>query len=253
VDDRSQLRLSVVISAYNEHRRLGPTLVRVLAYLRERGDPFEVIVVDDGSADDTAAIAARALAPLGEHGRVLRRERNRGKGTAIRRGMLAARGDRVLFCDADLSTPIEEIEKLERALASGARVAIGSRALDRTLIERPQPWLRDRAGRLFNVVVRLVAVPGVFDTQCGFKLFAADAVHPIFSRQRVDGFGFDVELVAIARLLGLGVAEVPVRWINDPESKVSLLQGARAFLDPLRVRLGLLRGVYGEPAPLDDA
>jgi dolichyl-phosphate beta-glucosyltransferase len=243
----------VVISAYNEHRRLGPTLVRILAYLRERGDPFEIIVVDDGSQDDTAAIAARELQPLGEHGRVLRRERNRGKGTAIRRGMLAARGERVLFCDADLSTPIEEIEKLERALAGGARVAIGSRALDRTLIERPQPWLRARVGRLFNVVVRLVAVPGVHDTQCGFKLFAGDAVRPIFSRQRVDGFGFDVELVAIARLLGLGVAEVPVRWINDPESKVSLLQGARAFLDPLRVRLGLVRGVYCEPGPLDDA
>jgi len=253
VDDRSRPRLSVVISAYNEHRRLGLTLARILAYLGERGDPFEVIVVDDGSEDDTAAIAARALAPLGEHGRVLRRQRNRGKGTAIRRGMLAARGDRVLFCDADLSTPIEEIEKLERALAGGARVAIGSRALDRALIERPQPWLRDRAGRLFNVVVRLVAVPGVFDTQCGFKLFAGDAVQPIFSRQRVEGFGFDVELVAIARLLGLGVAEVPVRWINDPESKVSLLQGARAFLDPLRVRLGLLRRVYREPGPLDDA
>jgi dolichyl-phosphate beta-glucosyltransferase len=233
-----------VISAYNERRRLGPTLKRIVAYLNDRRDPFEVIVVDEGSQDETAEIARRALAPLGAAGRVLRRERNRGKGTAIRHGMLEARGAQVLFCDADLSTPIEEIEKLERALAGGARVAIGSRALDRGLIERSQPWLRDRVGRLFNVVVRLVAVPGVFDTQCGSKLFAGETVQPIFSRQRVGGFGFDVELVAIARLLGLPVAEVPVRWINDPESKVSLLQGARAFLDPLRVRLGLLRGVY---------
>src|SRR6185295_15240604 len=242
----SSIELSVVIPAYNERRRLPPTLERMIAYLDGRPRPYEIIVVDDASSDGTSEVARTLLAPLGERGRVLRREDNRGKGASIRRGMLAARGARVLFSDADMSTPIDEIEKLERALAGGAQVAIGSRALQRALVEKPQGWLRDHLGRLFNAVVRLFALRGIADTQCGFKLFTAEVVGPIFSRQRITSFGFDVEVLAIARHLGYGIVEVPVRWINDTESKVTMLQGARAFLDPLRVRLALALGQYDE-------
>jgi dolichyl-phosphate beta-glucosyltransferase len=158
--------------------------------------------------------------------------------------MLAARGDLVLFTDADLSTPIEEIEKLERAVAAGAGIAIGSRAVDRRMVERRQPWARDMMGRLFNLVVRLCAVRGIKDTQCGFKLFTREAARMIFERTRIDGFGFDVEVLALAQWLGVPIAEVPVRWINNTDTRVRLAQGAKAFLDPLRVRLGILRGVY---------
>ena len=242
----ASIKLSVVIPAYNERKRLPPTLERMISYLDGRREPYEIIVVDDASSDGTSEVAERLLAPLGERGRILRREENRGKGASIRRGMLAARGARVLFSDADMSTPIDEVEKLERALADGAQVAIGSRALQRTLVEKPQGWLRDHLGRVFNAIVRLFALRGIADTQCGFKLFTAEVVGPIFSRQRITSFGFDVEVLAIARHLGYAIVEVPVRWINDTESKVTMLQGARAFLDPLRVRLALVLGQYDE-------
>ncbi len=237
-------KLSVVIPAYNEAVRLPPSLERIVAYLDGAGTDYELLVVDDGSTDDTAAAAEAALAPLGARGRVLRNPRNLGKGASVRRGMLAARGARVLFSDADLSAPIEELAKLERALDEGAGVAIGSRALDRTLIEQRQPFTRDAMGRVFNFVVQVCAVRGIRDTQCGFKLFAGDIVGPIFARTRIDRFGFDVEVLALAQRLGIPVAEVPVRWRDSEGSRVTLTQGARAFLDPLRVRVGLLFGRY---------
>src|SRR4029450_10553166 len=153
--------LSVVIPAYNEAVRLPPSLERVMAYLNGTGVDYELLVVDDGSSDGTAAAAEAVLAPLGERGRVLRNAQNLGKGTSVRRGMLAARGARVLFSDADLSAPIEELAKLEQALDGGAGVAIGSRALDRALIEQRQPFTRDLMGRVFNFVVQLCAVRGI--------------------------------------------------------------------------------------------
>jgi dolichyl-phosphate beta-glucosyltransferase len=240
------LRLTVVIPAFDEEARLPRTLRRVVEYLVERGEPFEIIVVDDGSLDGTAKVAEGILRALGPRGRVLRNECNRGKGASIRRGMLAARGQRVLFSDADLSTPIEELAKLEHALDAGAKVAIGSRAVERALVEKPQNPLRDMMGRLFNLLVRVFAIRGISDTQCGFKLFAGDVVGPIFARQRLERFGFDVEVLAIARYLGHPIAEVGVRWLNDPATKVTLLGGASAFLDPIRVRVGMLRGQYAE-------
>jgi dolichyl-phosphate beta-glucosyltransferase len=240
----SSPQLSVVIPAYNEFVRLPPSLERIVAYLDERGVDYELLVVDDGSTDGTAAAAEAVLAPLGARGRVLRNPQNLGKGASVRRGMLAARGARVLFSDADLSAPIDELAKLDRALDGGAGVAIGSRALDRTLIEERQPFPRDAMGRLFNGVVRLFAVRGIHDTQCGFKLFAGDVVGPIFARTRIDRFGFDVEVLALAQRLGVPVVEVPVRWRNSEGSRVTLGQGARAFLDPLRVRIALMLGRY---------
>jgi dolichyl-phosphate beta-glucosyltransferase len=237
--------LSLVIPAFDEARRLPGSLTVALAYLQAHRQPFEVIVVDDGSRDDTAGVATKLLAPLGGRGRLLRLEPNRGKGAAVRTGVLAALGERVLVSDADLSTPIEELAELERAIAAGADVAIGSRALDRGRVLRRQSLAREWSGRLFNLVVRLVALPGIHDTQCGFKLFRRAVVEPVFGRARLDGFGFDVESLAVARHLGFRIAEVPVRWKNDADSRVSFGQGAVAFLDPLRVRLGLWLGRYG--------
>ena len=237
--------VSIVIPCYNERARLPETITQLRAYVDGRLDVVEVIVVDNGSSDGTAAIAAELLRPLGEWGVVLANRENHGKGAAVRQGMLAAGGRVVLFTDADLSTPIEELVKLEQALAAGADVAIGSRAVDRSLLEVPQGQGRDVAGRLFNLVARALATPGIRDTQCGFKLFRTDAAQQICTRQRLNGFGFDVELIAIARHLGLAVAEVPVRWRNHPDSHVTLLRGAKAFLDPLRVRAALLMRRYG--------
>jgi dolichyl-phosphate beta-glucosyltransferase len=234
-----------VIPAYDESRRLPAALRTALAHLRAREQPFEVILVDDGSRDDTAALAGRLLAPLGERGRVLRLARNRGKGAAVRAGVRAALGARVLVSDADFSTPLEALADLERALDAGADVAIGSRALDRARVQRHQPFAREWSGRFFNVIVRLLVLPGILDTQCGFKLFRREVVEPIFGPGRVDRFGFDVEVLAVARHLGFRIAEVPVPWENDPDTRVSLVQGAAAFLDPLRVRLGLWLGRYG--------
>ena len=235
--------LSVVVPAYNESHRLPATLERVAAYLVSRERTFEVLVVDDGSTDGTAQAARATLGRLGTVARCCGTSPIWGRGRACA-GTLAARGRQVLFTDADLSTPIEEIQHLEAALGTGAHVAIGSRAIDRRTVEKRQNRLRDGLGRLFNLVVRAAVLPGIRDSQCGFKLFAGAAVEPIFSRQQIDGFGFDVEALAIARVLGYSIAEVPVRWVNDPDSRVGVLQGARAFLDPLRVRVRLSRGGY---------
>ena len=237
--------LSLVIPAFDEARRLPGSLATALAFLTAHGRPFEVIVVDDGSRDDTAGVAAENLAALGGRGRLLRLAPNRGKGAAVRTGVRAALGEYVLVSDADLSTPLEELAELERALEAGADIAIGSRALDRRRVLRRQSFARDWTGRLFNLVVRLCVLPGIHDTQCGFKLFRRAVVEPVFARARIDGFGFDVESLAIAERLGFRIAEVPVRWLNDADSRVSFGQGAAAFFDPLRVRLGLWLGRYG--------
>jgi glycosyltransferase involved in cell wall biosynthesis len=236
--------LSIVIPAYNEERRLPATLDGISRYLKRGGWDFsEILVVDDGSRDGTVRVAEdfAARAPL----RVLRNPGNRGKGYSVRHGMLEAKGDWALFTDADLSTPIDELETLwSAARESGAQVAMGSRALDRSLIGVHQPLLRESAGKLFNVAVRLIAGLPFRDTQCGFKLFETRAAREIFRRQRLYRFGFDVEVVFIARQLGYSVIEVPVKWNDVAGTKVGALGGLSAFLDPLRVRLYQLRGKY---------
>jgi dolichyl-phosphate beta-glucosyltransferase len=225
-------KLSIVIPAYNEAGRLPASLERIIGYLDSRSVDYELLVVDDGSSDDTASVAESIVSRLGERGRVLRNPQNLGKGA------------RVLFSDADLSAPIEELVKLEQALDAGAGVAIGSRAVDPSLIEERQSLARSLMGRFFNLIVQTFAVRGISDTQCGFKLFAAEVVSPIFARTRIERFGFDVEVLALAQRLGIPIAEVPVRWRNSPGSTVTLGQGARAFLDPMRVRFGMLLGRY---------
>jgi dolichyl-phosphate beta-glucosyltransferase len=235
--------LSVVIPAYNEARRLPATLTRVTEYLGKAKRAGEVVVVDDGSSDATAD-AARAA---GGAVRVLRHQPNRGKGYAVRRGMLAATGGRRLMTDADLSTPIEELVRLEAELDRGADVAIGSRAVAGARIEVHQPAYREAMGRLFNVLVQALLLPGLADTQCGFKLFTAAAAETAFGACRLDGFCFDVEALYVARRRGLRIAEVPVVWRNDAATRVGLGGGGVAFADLLRIRCLALRGAYGPP------
>jgi dolichyl-phosphate beta-glucosyltransferase len=195
--------------------------------------------VDDGSDDATAAVAERQSV------RVLRNSGNRGKGYSVRQGMLKAQGDWVLFSDADLSSPIEELDTLWEAVRkSGAPIAFGSRALDRSLIGVRQSLIRENIGRIFNLLVHLIAGLPFWDTQCGFKLFEAAAAREIFRRQQLNGFGFDVETLFIARRLGYRAVEVPVHWNHSEGTKVSTFRGLDAFVDLLRIRWHQLRGRY---------
>jgi dolichyl-phosphate beta-glucosyltransferase len=235
------LDLSVVIPAYNEARRLPPTLTRVSEHLRAQGTSFEIVVVDDGSTDGTAEVARREGGPVVT---VLRVEANRGKGHAVRTGMLRARGAYRLMTDADLSTPIEDLARLRARLDEGADVAIGSRAVAGANVEVHQPWLREAAGRTFNRLVQRLALPGLHDTQCGFKLWTAAAATEAFSLGLLDGFCFDVEALYIARKRGRRIVEVPVTWRNDVATRVGTVGGMAAFADLLRIRVHDWAGRY---------
>ena len=234
--------LSVVIPAFNEDHRIGRSLDRILKFLAERHQGAEVIVVDDGSTDRTSEIAA---AYQNENLRVLRNATNRGKGYSVRRGYLEAKGQWVLFTDADLSAPIEELEHLWAAGAEGADVVIGSRAVDRRKILVHQSLFRETAGIIFNRIVRLILRLPIVDTQCGFKLFRRKRLMDVFERQTVYGFGFDPEILFLARKQGLEIREVAVAWSHDPATKVRFLQDSlRMFLDVLRIRWNWLMGRY---------
>lgn len=239
------LSLSIVIPAYNEERRLPGTLDAVLKYLHSRQWVFvEVIVVDDGSSDRTAQIV-RDRAQADPIVRLVQNPGNQGKGYAVRNGMREARGKWILFSDADLSAPIEELEKLiAAARKENAEVAIGSRALDRSLIGVHQPALREWSGRFFNLFMRILTGLPFADTQCGFKLYSAGAARQIFERQRLTGFGFDVEDLFLARKLGCRTVEVPVRWSDVAGTKVGMSAGVSAFVDILRVLWNHFRGRY---------
>ncbi len=237
--------LSIVIPAYNEALRLGSTLEKVRQYLESRNYSGELIVVDDGSTDQTADL----LQEMQRHHqavRALRNESNRGKGFSVRRGVLEARGELVLFTDADLSAPIEETNKLLAALeSSGADAAVGSRALQRRLIGVHQPWWREWAGRAFNQLVRFFTGLRIRDTQCGLKLFRRASTRRAFELQRVHGFGFDPEVLFLIERLGGKVIEVPVRWNDNPATKVRFLRdAARMFLDLLALRWRAATGQY---------
>jgi dolichyl-phosphate beta-glucosyltransferase len=234
--------LSIVIPAFNEEQRLPATLDRIAAYAERCPiSVAEILVVDDGSRDGTAALVERR----GGIVRLVRNPGNRGKGYAVRNGMRAATGDWILSTDADLSAPIEEVEKLVAAARrENAVVAIGSRALDRKLVKVHQPLMREVSGRAFNMAMRLITGLPFRDTQCGFKLFRKDAVENIFSRQIEEGFSFDVEDLLIARALGLRAIEVPVEWSNVEGTKVSLMQGMKSFADLVRIRGRSVRGSY---------
>ena len=225
----SEPRWSVVIPAYNEARRLPRYLEEVVSYLRSRGEPWEVIAVDDGSTDGTADVPARMAARYSEV-RVLRQPVNGGKGAAVRTGMLAARGAYRLFADADGATPIGELKRLEAALSAGADVAIGSRA-----IAAPDVVVRARshrvaAGRVFNALAEWVGLRGIHDSQCGFKAFTSAAAADLFPKLATGGFGFDVELLLRARARGWRVVEVAINWEDQPASKVGVLKDGPRML-----------------------
>lgn len=206
--------LSIVVPAYNEAARLGASLATIVAYLKEQRGPVEVIVVDDGSTDDTAAVAEASLADSGDvQTRVIRYEQNRGKGYAARTGLLAARANIALFSDADLSTPITETPQLVDPINDGKfDLTFGSRALDRRLIGVHQSWRREQGGRVFNLIVRLATGLPFWDTQCGFKAFRMNVCRPLIEAAQIDRFGFDVELIYLAHLARLRLREIPVRW-----------------------------------------
>jgi glycosyltransferase involved in cell wall biosynthesis len=237
--------LSIVIPAYNEAARLPPTLKAVRDYLDH--SPYkdvEILVVDDGSRDKTADVV-EAAAREDSRVRLLRNPGNRGKGFSIKNGMLQARGDRVLFSDADLSAPIEELGKLMDAMSrENAMVAIGSRALDRSLVGVHQSAFRELAGNIFNLSMKIITGLPFADTQCGFKLYSREAAQVVFKRQQLERFGFDAEDLFIARLHALKTIEVPVRWNNVEGTKVSLLGGMQPFLDLLLIRWYQLSGRY---------
>ena len=230
--------LSVVIPAYNEENRLGPTLETIKGYLAERDYTSEVLVVDNGSRDRTSEVAR-------DGGVEVMEERRRGKGAAVRTGMLAARGEYVLFSDADLSTPIEEVEKLLAELRAGADVAIASRGLPESNLVKRQPWYRELVGRAGNLLVRMMAVGGIADTQCGFKLFPREIARRVFPAQRLTGAAFDVELLFIVQHAGWKIAEVPVTWIDSPDTRFSRVRDSLdALKDLVRIRINWLLGRY---------
>jgi dolichyl-phosphate beta-glucosyltransferase len=227
-----------VIPAYNEARRIEACVRGVAEWLRTRpgGFDWEVLLVDDGSTDDTASLARRYAAEEGLALSVLGYGKNRGKGAAIRVGVLASKGDPVLVSDTDLSTPLSEWSKLAEKLADHP-VAIGSRALEQELVRKRQAFYRVWLGRAGNAVIQLFAVPGIQDTQCGFKLFRGDAARALFSEARVERFAWDVEVLYLARRSGMAIAEVPVIWVNSPESKVRFVRDAvQTLWDVLRIR-----------------
>lgn len=239
--------LSIVIPAYNEELRLPATLESIAAFLPSLGTETEIIVVDDGSKDRTATVAESFRQKFVSL-RVVPNGVNRGKGYSVRHGMLEARGRHVLFTDADLSAPIEEAPKLLEALRT-YEVAIGSRALDRKLITVHESLFREFAGIVFNVIVRVTLRLPFVDTQCGFKAFRRDRCKILFEQQRIERFGFDPELLYLARHHGLKTVEIPVRWAHSPATKINMLRDSvQMFLDVFVIRWNALRGRYPKHA-----
>lgn len=240
----SRRGISVVIPAFNEGANLPRTLERVAEYLGENGWDYEIIVVDDGSKDATASVA-EAAAARNPRVSLLRNERNRGKGYSVRRGMLAATRSLRLFSDADLSTPIEELEKLLPWLEQGFDVVIGSRDVPDSIVERHQSLPRESSGKIFNRIVRIFTDVGDYhDTQCGFKLFTGRAA-AIFEKQRLNGFAFDVETIVLAQRMGFRVKEAGVRWRHMPGSRVHFLFSPPRMLGEIvKLRWNLMRKVY---------
>jgi dolichyl-phosphate beta-glucosyltransferase len=230
--------LSVIIPAYNEERRLPETLRKIEPYLAKRNHAFEVILVDDGSGDGTLRLM-RDESDRHPYVKVVALPKNRGKGRALATGVAASSGRLVLISDADLSTPIEELPKLETALATGADVAIASRAKRGARIEISQPPHRVLMGKVFNLIVQSLLLPGIWDTQCGFKLFKGDLGRELFGQLKTDGFGYDVEVLYRARQGRHQIAEVPVRWQHSAPTRVAAFRSSLDMLkDVIRVRLG---------------
>jgi dolichyl-phosphate beta-glucosyltransferase len=240
-------KISIVIPAYNEEERLGPTLKRILGFARENRWNAELLVVNDGSSDRTAEIA-RSYARNTGIVRLLENPGNRGKGYSVRNGVLNSNGEFILFTDADLSSPIEEGPKLLEALAAGADIAIGSRWARSELQTRRQSLARQFLGRVFNILLRLLLRLDFKDTQCGFKAFRREAARAVFPLQRIEGWGFDPEILFLAHQSGFRIAEIPVRWGHDTRTRINpLVDGSRMVSDMLLIRWNSISGKYSEP------
>ncbi|MGH8092229.1 MAG: dolichyl-phosphate beta-glucosyltransferase [Chthoniobacterales bacterium] len=243
--------LAVIVPAFNEARRLTDNLLTLLSYLRTFRPEAELIVVDDGSTDGTAEVAEELFARRPDvAARVLRFAGNRGKGHAVRTGLLAAQAPIALFSDADLSTPITELPKIVEPIEAGDYdIVLGSRALDRSLIGHRQPWRREQGGKVFNALVRLTTGLPFSDTQCGFKAFRMETARPVIERGQIDGFGFDVELLFLAQRAGLRILEVPVHWDHREGSKVHIVRDSlRMFTEVVNLRRRVARKAQGEVA-----
>jgi dolichyl-phosphate beta-glucosyltransferase len=237
-DQKKGIELSLIIPAYNERWRLPPTLIDIIDYVEHRKLRYEIIVVDDGSTDETSDIVRKFERVRPNELRCIRLPKNRGKGHAVRTGAVNATGKRIIFLDADGATPIAEIERLEAALDGGADIAIGSRAMKSTDTQIKTVWYRKLLGRIFNSCVNFILLPEINDTQCGFKMFTAEAAAKLFPLQTAERFSFDVELLYLARKFHMKIAEVPINWENVPGSKVNLvLDSLRMLRDVIRFRV----------------
>lgn len=239
--------ISIVIPAFEEEDRVGATIERILSYVSENSIDAELLVVDDGSKDRTADAAREAFAKSSyDQAKVIRYEENRGKGYAVKTGLLASTANIALFSDADLSTPIEEMAKLVDPIRnSESDVTFGSRALDRSLIGTHQPWRREQGGKVMNLVIRTMSRLPFSDTQCGFKAFNMVKFRPLLDLMTVDRFGFDVEFLFVAKYHGLRLAEIPVRWNNVEGSKVSVVRDTRRMFSELaQIRRNARDGKY---------
>jgi dolichyl-phosphate beta-glucosyltransferase len=239
--------ISIVIPAYNESQRMVEPLGIILDFIKKNDTKAEIIVVDDGSSDDTAQVAKAAFDAAPDVAtQVIRYEPNRGKGFAVRTGLLAAKAEVALFTDADLSTPIDEMSKLVEPIRSGdLDVTFGSRALDRTLIGTHQPWRREQGGKVMNLIIRTMSGLPFADTQCGFKAFSMQKFRPLLELMTIDRFGFDVEFLFVAQYNGLRLAEIPVRWNDVEGSKVSVVRDTRRMIAELsQIRSNARKGIY---------
>ena len=256
--EEKQPLLSVIIPAYNEEHRIGKTLEAVDTYLSAQHYDSEILVVNDGSKDNTASVVEGYRDKMPRL-RLIANPENHGKGYVVRQGMLEAKGQLRLFTDADNATPIEELEKLlphikapkEPRIAFDAQpaagdydVVIGSIGLSESEVERAESGLRQLAGKIANLLIQVVVLPGIHDTQRGFKLFTAKAAEDIFSRVTIERWGFDIEALALARKLGYRIKEVPIHWIHDPDSRVSGSAYIDTLLELVRIRIGLWTGKY---------
>lgn len=235
--------LSVIVPAYNEAERIPLTLLDMDKHLSEADFSYEIIVVNDGSKDKTAEIVEK-MAQTIPHLTLINNEKNQGKGGVVRDGMLAAKGQYRIFTDADNSTSIDQFEHMLPFLKEGYEVVIGSRAVKGAKLEPPQPLYKQLLGRMSNLVIQAMNLPGIWDSQCGFKAFDAEAAERIFPLTKVNGWGFDIEVLALARSLGYRVKEIPVRWVNDTASHVRLSAYLKVFVENVKIRLWLIIGAY---------
>lgn len=225
--------LSVIIPAFNEEERIASTLKKIYDYLNEHNYNYEILLIDDGSTDSTVELVANNFPKV----QIVKQPQNMGKGAAVRRGMLEAKGTLRLFTDADLSTPIYELKKFLPEIENGYDIAIGNRALQNELIKEHQPFYREMMGKTFNKIVQLLVVRGISDTQCGFKLFTEKAAKEIFAKAEINGFSFDVEAVYLASKMGFKIKEIPVEWYNDDRSKVHpIFDSLKMLIEIMRIR-----------------